>query len=132
MSEGKLKTTSQAEALGRIIFHDSCYLGRHNNIYDQPRNALAQATGKQPLEFERNRNQGFCCGGGGGRMWLEEHTGSRININRVEEALAKNPDTVCVACPYCLTMFEDGLKDKQSGQTKVKDLAEIIAESMRG
>jgi Fe-S oxidoreductase len=65
-------------------------------------------------------------------MWLEEHTGSRININRVEEALAKNPDTVCVACPYCLTMFEDGLKDKQSSQTKVKDLAEIIAESMRG
>ncbi|MBT0665956.1 (Fe-S)-binding protein [Geobacter pelophilus] len=132
MSEGKLKTTNQGEALGRIIFHDSCYLGRHNNIYDQPRNALAQATGKQPLEFARNRNQGFCCGGGGGRMWLEEHTGSRININRVEEALAKNPDTVCVACPYCLTMFEDGLKDKQSSQTKVKDLAEIIAETVRG
>ncbi|GAM10845.1 putative protein [Geobacter sp. OR-1] len=83
------------------------------------------------MEFERQRNQGFCCGGGGGRMWLEEHTGARININRVEEALAKNPDTVCVACPYCLTMFEDGLKDKLSGQTRVRDVAEIVAEAVR-
>ncbi|WP_041972762.1 (Fe-S)-binding protein, partial [Geobacter sp. OR-1] len=128
---GRLKTTGKATDLGKIIFHDSCYLGRHNNIYDEPRSAVARATGEPPVEFERQRNQGFCCGGGGGRMWLEEHTGARININRVEEALAKNPDTVCVACPYCLTMFEDGLKDKLSGQTRVRDVAEIVAEAVR-
>jgi Fe-S oxidoreductase len=64
-------------------------------------------------------------------MWLEEHTGARININRVEEALSKNPDTICVACPYCLTMFEDGLKDKLAGQTRVLDIAEIVAEGFR-
>ena len=132
MAEGRLKPTRQVHELGKVIFHDSCYLGRHNDVYDEPRQAIARATGSAPAEFGRSRNEAFCCGGGGGRMWLEEHTGTRININRVEEALSQNPDTVCVACPYCLTMFEDGLKDKQAEQTKVRDIAEIVAEGLRG
>jgi Fe-S oxidoreductase len=75
----------------------------------------------------RNLQNAFCCGAGGGRMWQEEHTGSRINLERVAEALSTNPDTICVSCPYCLTMFEDGLKDSGKGTVKVKDLAELVA-----
>jgi Fe-S oxidoreductase len=131
MEEGKLTLGKEVTELGKIVFHDSCYLGRHNGIYDEPRDLLARATGTPPVEFGRTRAEAFCCGGGGGRMWMEEHTGKRINIERVEEALGLNPDTVCVACPYCLTMFEDGLKDKQAGQTRVKDLAEVVAEGLR-
>lgn len=130
LTTGKLKLPHQVD-LGTMLFHDSCYLGRHNNIYDAPRQIISTATGTSPKEFDRTGSNGFCCGGGGGRMWLEEHEGSRININRVEEALAKNPDTVCVACPYCLTMFEDGFKDKQAGQTRVRDIAEVVAEGLR-
>jgi Fe-S oxidoreductase len=131
LATGRLKLTKKVEALGSILFHDSCYLGRHNDVYDAPRAVLEMATGEVPAEMGRNRENSFCCGGGGGRMWMEEHTGERININRVEEALRQNADTVCVACPYCLTMFEDGLKDKHSAQTRVKDIAEIVAEGLR-
>ena len=131
LKSGRLKLDHPVTELGKIIYHDSCYLGRHNDIYEAPRDVLNRATGAPPAEMERNRNNGFCCGGGGGRMWMEEHTGERININRVTEALAQNPDTVCVACPYCLTMFEDGLKDKEAGGTKVKDIAEVVAEALR-
>ena len=116
---------------GTTVYHDSCYLGRHNAIYDAPRNVITSATGAAPVEMERNRDNGFCCGGGGGRMWMEEHTGERININRVSEALLTNPDTICVACPYCLTMLEDGLKDKQATGTRIKDIAEVVAEGLR-
>jgi len=130
MAEGRLKPDSRVDGLGKIIFHDSCYLGRHNGVYDEPRRLIERSTGNPPAEFARARNEAFCCGAGGGRMWLEEHTGTRININRVEQALSENPDTICVACPYCMTMFEDGLKDKQAGQTKVRDVAEIVAEGL--
>jgi len=130
LASGRLKLNRQVD-LGAILFHDSCYLGRHNNVYAAPRQVISQATGSAPKEFDRTGKNGFCCGGGGGRMWLEEHEGKRINIDRVGEALAKNPDTVCVACPYCLTMFEDGLKDKLAGQTRVRDVAEVVAEGLR-
>lgn len=131
LTSGKLTLNSKVTDLGKIIFHDSCYLGRHNDVYQAPRQALQQATGSAPTEFHRNHDSSFCCGAGGGRMWMEEHTGERINLNRVSEALTHNPDTVCVACPYCLTMFEDGLKDKQAGQTRVRDIAEVVAEGLR-
>ncbi len=129
--EKKLQLNHQVKELGKIVFHDSCYLGRHNDVYDPPRSVIAHATGAPPAELERNRENSFCCGGGGGRMWIEEHQGTRINLNRVEEALRHNPDTVCVACPYCMTMIEDGLKDKLAGQTRVKDIAEVVAEGLR-
>ncbi|MGZ6225828.1 MAG: (Fe-S)-binding protein, partial [Syntrophales bacterium] len=115
---GKLKLKNKVN-LGKIVFHDSCYLGRHNDIYDSPRNIINQVTGKPPEEMERNRNNSFCCGAGGGRMWMEERLGTRINLERVSESLKKNPDTGCVACPYCMTMFEGGLKDKNAAKVVV-------------
>jgi Fe-S oxidoreductase len=117
--------------LGKVVFHDSCYLGRHNDVYDAPREAVRAATGTAPAELGRHREDSFCCGAGGGRMWMEEHAGTRINLNRVQEALAQNPDTICVSCPYCMTMFEDGFKDEKADQVRVRDVAEIVAEGLR-
>ncbi|HEY6872230.1 MAG TPA: (Fe-S)-binding protein [Geobacteraceae bacterium] len=131
LAEGRLKLNRQVTDLGRTVFHDSCYLGRHNDVYDAPRASIRLATGTAPAEMERNRENAFCCGAGGGRMWMEEFSGTRINHARVEEALATRPDTVCVSCPYCMTMFEDGLKDKQAGSVKVRDIAEVVAEGLR-
>ena len=130
LASGKLKLTRQVADLGKVVFHDSCYLGRHNDVYDAPREAVRAATGTAPAELERNRENSFCCGAGGGRMWMEEHVGTRINHNRVQEALAHNPDTICVSCPYCMTMFEDGFKDENAAQVRVKDIAEIVAEGL--
>ena len=132
LKEGRLKLNHQVKELGNILIHDSCYLGRHNDIYDPPRSVIAAATGKAPAEMERNLNESFCCGAGGGRMWLEEFIGERINHNRVDEALKAKPDTICVSCPYCMTMFEDGLKDRGAGETRVRDVAELVAEGLRG
>ncbi len=131
LREGKLKLTRPVRDLGRIAFHDSCYLGRHNGVYEAPRAAVARATGEAPAEVPRRRENGFCCGAGGGRMWMEEKIGTRINLARVEETLKTQPDTVCVCCPYCLTMFEDGMKDLKAERVKVKDLAEVVAEGLR-
>ncbi len=129
IQDGKLKLNPQAA--GNIVFHDSCYLGRYNRVYDEPRRVVAAATGKPPTEMERRRDSAFCCGAGGGRMWMEEQEGTLINVARVEEALAKQPDAVCVCCPYCMTMFEDGLKDKEAAdKVQVLDLAEIVARGL--
>ena len=130
LASGRL-TIDQATA-GTTVFHDSCYLGRHNDVYDAPRQVIAAATGAPPKELARSRENGFCCGAGGGRMWLEEQTGTRINLARVTEALTTNPDTICVSCPYCLTMFEDGLKDLGNGSARVRDLAEVVAAGLTG
>jgi Fe-S oxidoreductase len=132
IAEGKLTLSRQVTGLGTIMFHDSCYLGRHNDIYRAPRQVIAAATGEAPAEFARNLNDSFCCGAGGGRMWLEEHSGTRINRERTGEALRAKPDTVCVSCPYCLTMFEDGFKDAGDGRTLVRDLAEVVASGLPG
>ena len=129
--QSKKLTFKKYADLGNIVLHDSCYLGRHNDIYESPRDVICIATGKHPYEMERNRNTSFCCGAGGGRMWMEEHLGTRISLERVSEALAKKPDTICVACPYCMTMFEDGLKDKRADKVVVKDIAEIVAAGLR-
>jgi len=131
LTEGRLKLSGDGN-LGKVIFHDSCYLGRYNDIYEAPRNAVMAAAGRIPLEMERNHSNSFCCGAGGGRMWLEESIGERINLNRVEEALAKDPQTICVSCPYCMTMFEDGLKDKDATErVQVLDVAEIVARTIK-
>jgi len=132
LSQGKLKLDHHEKKGGSIVFHDSCYLGRHNGVYQAPRSVIAQATGSAPTEMERNRENSFCCGAGGGRMWMEEHLGERINLNRVSEALEQNPGTICTTCPYCMTMMEDGLKDRSSGGTNVKDIAELVAEGLKG
>lgn len=129
VQDGRLKLPKQAD-MGKLVYHDSCYLGRHNNIYDEPREALALATGAEPLEMERNRENGYCCGAGGGRMWMEEFDGERINLQRTQEALKQQPDTICTACPYCLTMLDDGIKDLKAEKVQVKDVAEILAEAI--
>ena len=111
-----------------IVWHDSCYLGRYSNIYDQPREIIQNISGATLLEMERNRNKSFCCGAGGGRMWFEETLGKRINNIRVEQALETKPDAVGVSCPFCLTMFEDGIKDKGvQDSVKTYDLVELVA-----
>jgi Fe-S oxidoreductase/nitrate reductase gamma subunit len=130
VQDGRLVPDTATAALGTTVFHDSCYLGRHNDVYDAPRQAIEMATGSAPAEMERNRTNGFCCGAGGGRMWMEEHSGERINLTRVREALEEKPDTICVACPYCLTMFEDGLKDVNAEGVRVRDVAEVMAEAL--
>jgi len=130
IATGKLKLRKEFE--GRTVFHDSCYLGRYNNIYDRPREIIkATHGGRAPLEMDRNKNQSFCCGAGGGRMWMEENIGKRISLERTQEALKKNPSTIAVSCPYCMTMFEDGIKDeKMQEKVKIKDLAEIVAATL--
>jgi Fe-S oxidoreductase len=114
-----------------IVLHDSCYLGRYNNIYEQPREIIRHISGAKLLEMERNRDKSFCCGAGGGRMWFEETLGTRINNMRVEQALETKPNSVGVSCPFCLTMFEDGIKDKGvQDSVKTYDLIELVALSL--
>lgn len=130
LKQGRLRLFGRAD--GRIVFHDSCYLGRYNDIYREPRELIAAATGQPPLEMPRSRDHSFCCGAGGGRMWMDEDIGQATYLQRTREALALDPATICVACPYCMTMFEDGLRDENAtGKVRVKDVAEIVAEAMR-
>ncbi len=126
------KITLKGSANGRTVIHDSCYLGRYNEIYKEPREILRETLqGTAPLEMERRGQESFCCGAGGGRMWMEELIGKRIYLERTQEALKTNPSTIAVSCPYCMTMFEDGVKDeKAQDDVKVKDIAEIVVESM--
>ncbi len=131
IQSGKLKLNG-AKDIGDLVFHDSCYLGRYNGIYEAPRSVIASVTGRVPIEMDRRNDRSFCCGAGGGRMWMEEGTGKRINVERAEEALKKNPGTICVCCPYCMTMFEDGLKGlKADDRVQVQDLAEIVSGALK-
>jgi Fe-S oxidoreductase len=115
----------------RITYHDACNLGRYNDIYDEPRRVLAGVTRGSLVEMKMNRSKGFCCGGGGGRAWLEEHEGRRVNQLRVEQAMEVKPDILASACPFCLTMFEDGVKAKEVGGTiKTRDIAELLADRL--
>jgi len=116
----------------KVTYHDSCYLGRYNQIYAEPRLILkGLAVTGELLEMERNRGRSFCCGAGGGRMWLEETEGQRINLLRTEQALATGANVIGTACPFCLTMFEDGLKLKGKGEeVKVYDIAELVEKAM--
>jgi Fe-S oxidoreductase len=129
--EGRLKILKKLDA--RITYHDSCYLGRYNEIYDAPRDILGSINGVKLLEMKRSRDRGLCCGAGGARMFMEEKIGKRINIERTEEALSLNPDTIASACPFCMTMLTDGVKAKEvADKVQVKDIAEILLEVVEG
>jgi len=114
-----------------LTYHDSCYLGRYNEIYNSPRTTLKSINGIELKEMKRSFDKGFCCGAGGGRMFLEEKEGKRVNIERTEEALALSIDTIATACPFCMTMLTDGVKAKDViEKVQVKDIAEIVADSI--
>jgi Fe-S oxidoreductase len=126
---GRLPVTPTAGE--RITYHDACNLGRYNGVYEPPRQVLAAATRGELVEMTLSRSRGFCCGGGGGRVWLEEHEGRRVNQLRVEQAMEVKPDILASACPFCLTMFEDGVKAKEVGDTiKTRDIAEVLADRL--
>ncbi len=128
LEEGKLRIIKGNG--GVVTYHDSCYLGRYNNIYQPPRQILNNMPGVALVEMERNQGSSFCCGGGGGRMWLEEHIGKRISEMRIEQALDTGAQTVATACPFCLQMFDDAIKAQAVEESlKVMDIAELIAES---
>lgn len=122
---GKLKL-KPAGSSQRITYHDSCYIGRWAGIYDAPREILDAIPNVQRGEMALNKRQSFCCGAGGGRMWMEEDFGQRINVARADQALETKPDVVAVACPFCLTMIDDGLKHREAERVKVLDLVEIV------
>jgi len=129
ISAGKIKPGSLGEKM-KVTYHDSCYLGRYNEEYEAPRKIISTIKELSLVEMERSREKGFCCGAGGGRMWLEEVIGKRINIARTEQALETDPQAIICNCPFCLTMLEDGLKDKDAvDKVKVYDVAELVVRS---
>ncbi len=131
VQQGRLKP--QYEVNETITFHDSCYLGRYNDVYDAPREILKSIPGVKLVEMERNRDTAMCCGAGGGLMWMEEHVGNRINVARTEQALAVNPTIISSGCPYCLTMLSDGTKAKEvEEQIGTYDIAELLEKSVCG
>ena len=114
-----------------VTFHDSCYLGRHNDIYEAPREVLQAVDGVEIKEMPRNRREGFCCGAGGGRMFMEEDIGTRINHNRIDEAAETGAAEVCSACPFCLTMLGDAIKETdRSEQMQARDIAEVMLDNL--
>lgn len=128
LAEGRVKVQAQ---LRRVVFHDPCYLGRHNGEFDAPRQVLRQLCSDAPLEMALSREKAMCCGAGGGRMWMEETLGKRINILRVEQALDTLPATIATACPYCAVMMADGLGAlPQAGGVQSQDLAELVAAAL--
>lgn len=131
IDEGKVAIKGGGGFKGRkITFHDSCYLGRANGVYEAPRKVL-EALDAELVEMKRCKTKGLCCGAGGGQMFKDAESGNKeINIERTEEALATGADTIAVGCPFCMTMMADGIKNKEREvDVKVKDLAELIAEA---
>jgi Fe-S oxidoreductase len=130
LSEHRVPLESENGKRLTVAYHDSCYLGRYNDIYDAPRETLRRALPVvELLEPKRTRDRGLCCGAGGGRMFMEERTGKRINVERTEELLSLEPDRIAVACPFCMTMMSDGVKAADSS-VPVVDIAEVVADRL--
>lgn len=160
LNEKRIKLSSVMNTTTKLTYHDPCYLGRHNGVYDAPREVLKSIPGLEVVEMQRSKREGFCCGAGGGRMWMEEHIGTRINHNRINEVAltlkhAEDPNTpfpdaadrkkpgmvgdykeqggsgiVAVACPFCSTMLNDAKNDTGREQIQVKDITELVADAM--
>jgi Fe-S oxidoreductase len=110
-----------------VTYHDPCYLGRHNRVFDEPRGVVRAATAQPPIEMHRCREHGFCCGAGGARMWMEERIGTRINMDRTDEALSTGADVVSTACPYCKIMIDDAVRARgRQEDVRVLDIAQLL------
>ena len=130
VSTGKLTPVQPVD--GGVTYHDPCYLGRHNRVFAAPREVLGDAIAGELTEMPRNSERSFCCGAGGARMWMEEKIGKRINVDRVEEALATGAKTIAVGCPFCSTMLNDGVNGKGAGeQVEVVDVASVLLRSVK-
>ncbi|GAB3109693.1 (Fe-S)-binding protein [Janibacter alkaliphilus] len=135
--DGPRKSTLKdvASTSGTVTYHDPCYLGRHNNVYTPPRELIGALPGVELREMERTKEKSFCCGAGGARMWMEEQLGSRINLNRTDEAIATGADRIAVGCPFCRVMLTDGLTAKQSEgaseDIEVVDVAQMLLASVK-
>jgi len=126
-----LRSDAKNSPVGSITYHDSCYLGRWNREFDAPRDVIAAVGVPNVVEMARNKRHGFCCGAGGGRMFMEEHDGQRVNENRTDEIIAAKVDAVAVACPFCNIMLTDGMKSKNvEDSIQVLDIAELVAASI--
>ena len=133
LAEGRLQPSSPVDS--KVTYHDPCYLGRHNEVYDEPRGVLNHVPGVEVTEMHRHRRTGFCCGAGGARMWMEERVGKRINVNRTDEALGTGADVISTACPYCLIMLDDATKARQAEgaaaeSIRVLDVAQVLEQSL--
>lgn len=115
----------------KLTYHDPCYIGRYNGVYDEPRRVLTVLNSNGVAEMPRNRNKSFCCGGGGGRAWMEEKIGKRVNQTRMKEALDTGAEVLAAACPFCITMFDDGIKGIEAeDKMQIEDIAEIVVQAM--
>ncbi len=131
IKQGRLKLKNGI--VQKITYHDACYLGRHNDVYNEPRQVVAAIPGAQFKEMERHRSRSFCCGAGGGHMWMEETAGTRISEMRTDQALATQASVIATACPFCLQMFEDAIKAKEASDSlKAMDIAELVAGAIEG
>ncbi|MGW1056429.1 (Fe-S)-binding protein [Micromonospora rubida] len=130
VSTGKLTPVQPVD--GGVTYHDPCYLGRHNRVFAPPREVLDSSIAGEVTEMPRNSERSFCCGAGGARMWMEEKIGKRINVDRVEEAMATGAKTIAVGCPFCSTMLNDGVNGKGAGeQVEVIDVASVLLRSIK-
>jgi Fe-S oxidoreductase/nitrate reductase gamma subunit len=131
VAQGRLDL-SQAELAERVVYHDSCYLGRHNDVYLAPRNVIGQLGGIEIVEAERNGTKGMCCGAGGARMWMEETTGTKVNDARSAELIATGASRIATACPFCYIMIDDGVKGagKEEDEVRVGDIAMHVLEAI--
>jgi len=128
VAEGRLVPGSMNAT---VTYHDPCYLGRHNRVFDEPRNVLDSVSGVKQIEMHRCRERSFCCGAGGARMWMEETLGKRINLERTDEALSTGADVVSTACPYCLIMLDDAVRARQREEdVRVLDLSQVVEASL--
>ncbi|MBX3042089.1 MAG: 4Fe-4S dicluster domain-containing protein [Candidatus Kapabacteria bacterium] len=130
IKQGKLSPSAHSDAINDFTYHDSCYMGRYNNVYDEPRDTLLSVPGLKIRETVRSKDRGLCCGAGGGQMFLEEDQGKRVNIERTEELLETGAKNIAVNCPFCMTMITDGVKAKEIEDVKVKDISEVILENI--
>jgi Fe-S oxidoreductase len=129
IKQGKVKVDK--DTAKTIVYHDSCYLGRYNDVYDAPREILSALPGVILKEAEQSRSTGMCCGAGGGRLWIEEDPSQRVNTLRVQQLLETKPDVIASACPYCMTMLSDGVKEKNvEGSVDTRDVLEIVADAL--